>query len=52
MIRPLDLARRLFVAALCAIGVAACGDDPAGPGPTTIPDIVGTYSGTSRSRER
>lgn len=42
----LDLSRSLLAAATCLIGAAGCGDDPAGPGPSTIPDLVGTYSGT------
>lgn len=42
------LFRSLF-AVLCLIGATGCGDDPAGPGQSTIPEIVGTYSGTWRT---
>lgn len=42
----LGLSRSLFAATLCLIGAAGCGDDPAGPGQSAIPQIVGTYSGT------
>jgi len=49
MIRSLGLSRSRFAAALCLVGAAGCGDDPAGPGQSTIPDIVGTYSGSWRT---
>lgn len=39
------LSWRLF-AALCLIGASGCGEDPAGPGPSMIPDLVGTYLGS------
>lgn len=38
-------ARRTLLAYL-VLAVACGGDDPAGPSPSTIPDIVGTYAGT------
>ena len=40
--------RRVLPALLaCALLGLACGDDdPTGPDPSTIPDIVGTYTGT------
>ena len=45
-IPSLDLARSPLAAILCLIAAGGCGDDPAGPGPSTIPNLVGTYSGT------
>lgn len=44
-IRSLGFSPGLIGAALCLIGAAGCGDDPAGPGQSTIPDLVGTYLG-------
>jgi len=41
---------RTRLLAACLVIVAGCGDDPAGPGQATIPDIVGTYSGTWQTR--
>ena len=45
MIR-LPALRELSLAAVSLVLAAGCGDDPAGPGSSMIPDLVGTYSGT------
>lgn len=38
------------MAAVCLGLAAGCGDDPSGPGQSTIPDLVGTYSGSWQTR--
>lgn len=38
------------VIASCLVVAVGCGDDPAGPESSTIPDIVGTFAGTWQTR--
>lgn len=50
MINITSLAGKSAVAAACLVVAAGCGDDVAGPDSSTIPDLVGTFSGTWQTR--